>query len=251
MESSNRFPNNAQIIILGLCIATATIVASLIFARTLTFVKRFSSEVINVTGSAEKKIVSDYIVWRSEFSRRDTQMTMAFQKLQEDLQAVNAYLLSKGIGEDEILAAQIETRVLYVKDSSGSDTNVVEGYLLRQMIEVRSADVVKVAAISRESTELINQGIEFISHSPEYFYRKLSELKLEMLSQATKDAKQRAEQIAVSAGNKIGVIRAARMGVFQITPVNSYEVSDWGMNDTSSYEKKANAVIRVDFAIAP
>jgi len=38
--------------------------------------------------------------------------------------------------------------------------------------------------------------------------------------------------------------------VFQITPVNSYDVSDWGVNDTSSYEKKANAVVRVDFAIS-
>ena len=56
--------------------------------------------------------------------------------------------------------------------------------------------------------------------------------------------------MAVSTGSRVGSIRSARMGVFQITPVNSYDVSDWGMNDTTSLEKKANAVVKVDFAIA-
>ena len=115
---------------------------------------------------------------------------------------------------------------------------------------MRSNDVQKITQISRESTELIQQGIEFISNAPQYFYTKLPELKHELLSEATKDAKRRAEQMAQSTGNKVGVIRSAKMGVFQITPVNSYEVSDWGENDTSSLEKKANAVVRVDFSIA-
>ncbi len=246
----NRFPNNSQIIVLGVCIAAATVASSLIISKTLMTMKKFSSEVINVTGSAEKKITSDYIVWKSEFSRRDPQMTVAFQKLKEDLKVVNAYLISKDIREEEIIASQIETKILYRKNEKGNNTNEIEGYCLSQGIEVRSGNVLKTAAVSRESTELINQGIEFISNAPEYFYQKLAALKLEMLSEATQDAKKRAEQIAVSSGNKIGTLRAAKMGVFQITPVNSYEVSDWGMNDTTSFEKKANAVVRVDFSIS-
>lgn len=247
---SNRFPNNSQIIILGVCIALATVVSSVIISRSMMQIKKFSNEVINVTGSAEKNITSDYIVWRSEFSRRDAQLTAAFQGLKEDLKVVTDYLVSKGIPQADITASQISTQVLYRKNDKGNDTNEIEGYRLSQVVEVHSHDVVKVTDVSRESTELINQGIEFLSNSPEYFYQKLAELKLEMLSAATRDAKKRAEQIASSAGNRIGAIRAARMGVFQITPVNSYEVSDWGVNDTTSLEKKANAVVRVDFAIS-
>jgi hypothetical protein len=44
-------------------------------------------------------------------------------------------------------------------------------------------------------------------------------------------------------------MRSARMGVFQITPVNSTEVSDWGINDTDSLVKKVTAVVTVSFAI--
>ncbi len=250
MEEKRDFLKNSQIIILGVCIAFATIVSTLIFSKGLMKIKRFSSEVINVTGAAEKKITSDYTVWKATFSRRDLEMTATFQKLKTDLNQVKTYLLSKKIQENEIIVSQIETKTVYKKNDRGNDTNEIEGYLLSQTVEVRSNDVQKITRVSRESTELIRQGIEFISNTPQYFYTKLPELKRELLSEAAKDAKIRADQMAQSTGNKVGMIRSAKMGVFQITPVNSYEVSDWGENDTTSLEKKANAVVRVDFSIA-
>lgn len=240
---------SAQIVILGICFVIATIVSTVIFSHGLLEMKRFSSEVIKVTGSAEKHIVSDAMVWQASFSRRAPVMTAAFEQLKVDLQAVKAYLLSHGVTEPELVVAPITTIVLYKKNEKGNDTNEIEAYLLTQGIEVRSHDVARVTEISRQSTELIERGIEFISQPPEYFYTKLAELKLEMLKEATENAKKRAEHMASATGGRIGTMRAARMGVFQITPVNSYDVSDWGMNDTSSLEKKVNAVVNVEFAI--
>ena len=241
---------NTQIIILGICFAFATILSTVIFSKGLMKIKQFSSEVIKVTGSAEKNILSDYMVWKGSFSRRELQMVDAFKKLKEDLQAVQGYLTSKGIKPEELIVSPVTTTVLYKKNEKGNDTNEIEGYRLSQEIEVRSNDVVKVTDISRASTELIEKGIEFISQSPEYFYTKLSELKLEMLAQATEDAKKRASRMASSTSNQIGIMRSARMGVFQITPANSFEVSDWGVNDTTSLEKKVTAVVNVEFAIS-
>ncbi len=39
------------------------------------------------------------------------------------------------------------------------------------------------------------------------------------------------------------------MGVLQITPADSNEVSDSGMNDTSSLDKDITAVVNMGFAI--
>ena len=164
---------NIQIIILGLCVAAATIVSSLVISKGMMQIKKFSNEVISVTGSAEKKIVSDYIVWKSSFSRRDVKMTDAFTRLAKDLEAVKKYFFSLGIKESEIVVSQVSTSVLYRKNSEGYDTNEIEGYLLSQTIEVISYDVKKVDDIARQSTELINQDIEFISAAPELFYTKL------------------------------------------------------------------------------
>ena len=249
MEEKNSILKNSQIIVLGVCMALATVAASAILSQALVKIKKFSTEVINVTGSAERKIKSDYMVWKAEFSRRELQMTSAYQKLQEDLKTVKSYLASKGIDEKDMIVSSVETVILYKKNEKGNDTNQIEAYRLSQTVEIRSSDVDNVTEISRQSTELINKGIEFISNAPEYLYTKLPELKLEMLSEATQNAKKRAGQMAAATGNKIGFMRSAKMGVFQVTPIRSVDVSDWGENDTTSLEKKVMAVVKVDFSI--
>jgi uncharacterized protein len=240
---------DSQIVILGLLICVATITSSWIFSQGFLKVKKFSAEVISVTGSAEKKIVSDSIVWRLSFSRRDAVMTEAYRQLDENRKQVRDYLIHKGILDQEMSMAPVQTEILYQKNEKGMDTNFVEAYRLSQDIWVSSSDVLKVSDISRMVTELIPLGIELISNAPQYFYTRLGELKVEMLREAAKDAKKRADEIASSTGNKISLVRSAKMGVFQITPANSYDFSDWGTNDTSSYEKKVTAVVKADFAI--
>ena len=244
-----KFLRSTQIIILGICFVVATITSTVILSKGLLQMKKYSEQVVKVTGSAEKNITSDAMVWKLSFSRRDVKMVNAFDLLKEDLKTVKGYLLSKGVKENEIIVAPVATTVLYKKNEKGNDTNEIEGYILAQEIEIRSSDVVKITEVSRQATELIEKGLEVISQAPEYFYTKLPELKLAMLSDATENAKKRAESMAKASGNKIGSIRSARMGVFQITPVNSFDVSDYGMNDTTSLEKKVNAVVNVEFAI--
>ncbi|HQB98599.1 MAG TPA: SIMPL domain-containing protein, partial [Candidatus Cloacimonadota bacterium] len=51
----------------------------------------------------------------------------------------------------------------------------------------------------------------------EYLYTKLPDLKKELLAAATEDALARAKEISGSANSKLGKMREARAGVFQIT----------------------------------
>ena len=248
MENGN-FLKNSQIIVLGICIAVATIVSSVILSGGFLKVMKFTREQISVTGSATKEIRSDYIVWKGDFSRREADLKTAYTNLKSDLDKVKAYLGSKGVKEDELTICQVATEIIYKKNEKGNDTNDIQGYRLSQSVEIRSNDVAKIDKVAREVTELINQGIEFTSPAPEYFYTKLDELKIEMLAKATENAKQRAESMVKATGNKIGFMRNARMGVFQITPVTSTDVSNWGVNDTTSLDKKVMAVVTVSFAI--
>ena len=249
---SNRTANflkNSQIIILGLCIAGATIGASLIFSKGFLSVTKFMREQITVAGSAQKEIRSDYAVWTGSFSRREPDMATAYAKLGEDLAKVKQYLVAQGIAEKNMIVQQIDTETVYKKNEKGNDTNTIEGYKLKQTVELRSKDVETIARISREATGLINSGVEFNSGSPDYSYTKLDELKVEMLAKATENAKLRAENMVKATGNKIGFMRSAKMGVFQITPVNSTEIADWGVNDTSSLDKKVTSVVNASFSI--
>lgn len=244
-----RVLRNSQIIILGVCIAVATIVSSIILSQGFLKVMKFSREVITVTGSANKDIRSDYILWKCSFSRTEADLGAAYRELKRDLVRVRQYLASQEVDERDETVSQISITTIYKKNDSGNDTNEIMGYRLSQAVEIRSSDVDKITVISRQSSELINEGIEFVSEAPEYFYTKLDDLKIEMLASASENAKQRAENMIKATGNRIGLMRSARMGVFQITPRNSTEVSDWGISDTSSLEKKVTAVVSASFAI--
>ena len=248
MENDNVF-KNSQIIILGLCIGAATIAGSMILAQGAYRITRFAHETITVTGSAQKEIKSDYITWSCHVSRQGTDLAGAYQSIKEDMAKVVAYLKEKQISEAEIKVTPIVTEVLRKKNKEHEETIDVGGYLLSQGVEIRSREVEKLSRVARESTELISKGLEFVSDAPEFFYTDIGKLKLEMLALATQNAKERAKSMAGSVGNRIGLMRSAKMGVFQITPVTSTDVSDWGPNDTSSYEKKVMSVVTASFAI--
>lgn len=50
------------------------------------------------------------------------------------------------------------------------------------------------------------------SKAPQYYYTQIGDLKVEILGEAAKDAKERAAKIASSTGNSIGSVRSAKMG---------------------------------------
>lgn len=233
----------------GVALAIGLVLASLIGGWA--FVKgKKGDQTIVVTGSARKRIKSDLVIWKAGVSYQAPVLADAYRSLSENVPRVKSYLIGKGIPESQITISSISSQTLHARTSDGGeDTGQITGYSLRQQLEVRSSDVDKIARIAREATELINQGILLESMAPEYHYTKLGEEKITMLAEAAKDAKIRAEKVAESTGSSIGSVRTARMGVLQITPADSNEVSDSGMNDTSSLEKDITAVVNVGFAI--
>jgi hypothetical protein len=120
---------------------------------------------------------------------------------------------------------------------------------MAQTLEVRWNDVDKVEAVSLAVTELIEEGVSVESSAAQYHYTKLGDLKIQMLGEAARDAKVRAEQIATSTASHIGALRSARMGVMQINAADESETDAEGMNDTSSIEKDVMAVVTSSFAL--
>lgn len=232
----------------GVALAIGLVMSSLIFGWFYSKSKK-GDEAITVTGSAKRRISSDLVVWSAGVSSQAPALADAYQQLSANIPRIKEYLLSKGIPENQMTVSAISTTTLKARDQDGNETGEITGYSLSQQIEVRSNDVQRIAQVARESTELINQGILVESRSPQYYYTQIGDLKIEMLGEAAKDAKERAERIAASTGNSIGSVRSARMGVLQITAADSTDVSDYGVYDTSTIEKDMTAVVNVSFAV--
>jgi len=231
-------------LVLAIAVVVSTTIGGWFFVK-----GKRGDQTITVTGSARKRIRSDLVIWRSAVTYQAPVLSEAYRSLSEAVPKVKAYLISKGIADNQITISSISSQTLHGRTSDGTETSDITGYSLRQELSVRSNEVDKISQIAREATELINQGILIESMAPEYLYTQLGSLKIEMLAEAAKDAKVRAEQIAQSTGSSIGSVRSARMGVLQITPADSNEVSGEGLNDTSSLEKDITAVVNIGFAV--
>lgn len=242
LEQNNRWFNSGAALAIGL------VLASMVLGYSYTRVKK-GDEAVTVTGSARKRIKSDLATWSAGVSSQSARLADAYNQLSSDVPRIKEYLKSKGIAENQMTVSAISSTTQYERDEDGNQTSVVTGYSLSQRVEVRSNDVDRIAQIARESTELINQGILLESGAPEYSYTRIGDLKVEMLGEAARDAKTRAEQIAASTNNRIGALRSARMGVIQITAADSTEVSDSGISDTSSIDKDMTTVVNISFAV--
>ncbi len=229
-------------LILALSLVLSTSIATYGFVKS-----KARQNTVTVTGSAKKQIKSDLIVWKGSFSAQSPDISTAYNKLKKDMEKVTKYLTDSGIQEKDMKVNPITTIENRVVLPNGMMSSAVESYRLNQEIEVRSSEVDKITDISRESTKLINDGVQFQSIPPQYFYTKIADLKVDMLALATEDARNRAQQIAEKSGTQLKKLSSAKMGVFQITPLYSNEISDYGINDTSSIEKEIMAVVNCVF----
>ena len=216
---------------------------------------------IRITGSARKRIVSDLIEWSAIIEGKGADRTAAYVLLKSGTDKVVGFLKAQGIKPDDIKtqSAKITEEFEMVREDKvlpgtnvplRTETRKSVGFRAIQVVSVNSPNVPQIEKASREITSLLEQGVFVTSKEPNYYYTRLGELKLEMLAEAAKDARNRAENILRAAGNTaIGPLVDSSMGIININPANSTETSTEGNNDTSSYEKDIITIIRAEYKV--
>ena len=167
-----------------------------------------------------------------------------------DYAKVAAFFSARGF--DNFVASPVQIRELVAKQHNAEDdtvTNVRVGYRLTHLIEVRSENIEKLPRLASDSGELLQQEVAFESGGFEFIYTKASEAKVEMMAEATRDARQRDDQIASNGGSIVRGLRSAKMGVVQINPLYSAATSWEGDNDTSAVDKTITATVTATFAL--
>ncbi len=214
---------------------------------------RKESPKLNVTGMAEKQITSDLIVWNIMLKAKEDNRASAYSQYKRVAATMRKYLKEHGIMDSVISTSSVdinqETRQVYNPDSRQYDT-YDDGFSVTQTFTVRSHDVSLVERVYQNISELYNEGIDFSSNAPLYYYTKLNDLKMEMLNKASENAYERAQTIAKGSNSAIGAMLSSAMGVFQIVGLNSEEEYSWGGTfNTSSKEKVASITVRTTYEI--
>ncbi|HSG98650.1 MAG TPA: SIMPL domain-containing protein [candidate division Zixibacteria bacterium] len=232
----------------GLITASAVISLSLIIcavigARTIIQVKT-QGQSISVTGAAFKPIRSNFAVWSAEIVVRDTTLVTASAALKRSVAAAQRFLNQQGFD-----STQYEFNPIHINKLFDRKTQDIIGYQLSRSVSIELADVDRIARLADQAGQLIEQGVELNSSRPRYLFTELDNLKLEMIQEATRNAYERAAQIAAATGAAVGAPVSAGVGVFQIRPLHSQEVSSYGISDVTSIEKEIVSTVHMQFLI--
>ena len=206
---------------------------------------RQSETSLRVVGYASKQFESDLVKWNLTLQRNSSPDALkdGYSRMSSDVNAFKSYLVSKGIPEKDINIQPINS--FPTNDNYGNLTS----YSITQNVFLLSSDIPKVEQIALDPSFFADRSILLQNSNLSYLYSKLPDLKKQLLSEATKDAVSRAQEISGSAKTKLGKMREARAGVFQITEPYSTDVTDYGIYNTGTRSKSISVTLTAVFKL--
>ena len=203
---------------------------------------------IVVTGSARTEAIADNAVWTLSVSLSRPSVSDAVTKVGSDVAAVTKYLADGGIPAEALTLGPVSTygQEEYV---NGNATGRILNYRASRDITVRTKDVELVSALSQGIGSILQNGVNVNNYGPQYYISTLAELRPQLLEEAMKDAKIRAEAITKAVGGSVGAVTSVKSGVFQVTTPDSTMTSDGGAYDTSTIKKTVTSTVSVTFTV--
>jgi hypothetical protein len=204
---------------------------------------------ITVTGSAKTTATADNAVWTLNVALSSQLVADAVKKVGADVDAVSAYLTKGGIPASALTLGAVSS---YANEEwqNGNNTGRILSYRASRDITVRTSDVQLVYKLSQGIGSLLQNGVNVNNYGPQYYISTLPDLRPQLLEDAMKDAKTRAEAITKAVGGSVGAVQSVKSGVFQVTTPDSTMVSDGGAYDTSTIEKTVTSTVSVTFAVS-
>jgi hypothetical protein len=201
---------------------------------------------ITVTGSAKTSAVADNAVWTLSVSLSSPTVGAAVKKVDSDVAALSSYLTQGGIAADALTLGAVST---YANEEyvNGNSTGRILSYRASRDVTVRTNDVQLVSKLSQGIGTLLGTGINVNNYGPQYYISNLPELRPELMSEAMKDAKLRAESLTKAVGGSLGSLVNVKAGPIQITTPDSTMTADYGAYDTSTINKTVSATVSVTF----
>ncbi len=229
----------------GLLLGVSLIISALIFGSYF-YRAQNPGQTITVVGAASQNFEADTVKWTLNIEEDvlGDNLPAGYEKLKTVREKIFALLATKGIGGDSIT---MKPPQVYKEYDYTSEARVFRGYRFQQTIYVITDQVDTVEKLAFDSMELLNGGT--INSNLEYFYSGIDELKKELVGEATKNARERAERMVEQTDVKVGKIVSVRSGVFQITEPYSTRVEAGGVHDTSTRHQQIRVTAHVTFAL--
>lgn len=198
---------------------------------------------VQVKGLAEKVVKSDQAILSINFRLVNNDLSSLYQTLSTTQKKIRQFLQNQGFKEQEI-----STNPVNVIDNQSNSYNQnvnVPRYTADSGITVATQQVDLVQESVQKTGSLVEQGIVVTSANAQYRFISLNEIKPDMLTLATKNAREAAESFAANAQLTVGTIRRAMQGLFSIHDAGS------NYDSGAAIYKKVRVVTTVEYQLKP
>lgn len=236
---SNGSRSATVLVAMGLALAGWFIGHGFLGART---VDRF----VTVKGVSERDVQADVAFWPLQFVSTDDDLGRAQYKIEKSKSAIMEFLKKRGIDSTQTELQRLEVTDILANPYRSGTTG--SRFIIRQTLMVRSDNPKLIQAASQKVGELVDAGVVLTTsggfeEGPTFLFTRLNDLKPQMIAEATANARKAAEQFALDSHSRLGGIRRANQGVFEILPRDRAP----GIMESNQVAKTVRVVATIDY----
>jgi uncharacterized protein len=214
------------------------------------FYRARAERYVTVKGLVERNVKADLALWTISYTAGGPDLPSANNKLQQDQGAVLAFARVHGFSTEDIAVQPTTVSDAFANPYQNNRPDPAQRFIVKGGIQIRSTKVDEVGKASQDTGDLVKQGValgENYPQAPQYFFTRLNDIRPPMLAEATRSARAVAEQFAADSRSRLGQIRRANQGVFEITSRDAVSGDRTGNDDQGSTDKKVRLVTTVDY----
>jgi hypothetical protein len=203
---------------------------------------------VTVRGVSERNVTADLATWPVSFSHQGTELGPVQQSVDSQAHAVRAFFLRAGFRPQEITDEDVSLSREQPTDKDGKPVGPQKLTVTRS-IQLRTSDIARVRMAYARQAELLRDGIEVVGSASNvsYTFTKLNALKPEMIGEATRNARESAEQFARDSGVSVGKMKEASQGYFSVGARDGQDCEDCGSSGGSTPFQKVRVVTTVEY----
>jgi hypothetical protein len=210
---------------------------------------RTADRYVSVKGVSERDVQANMALWPLRFVSTDDNLARAQQRFDDSKTAVVSFLAKHAIDGANVALQGFEVTDI-LANPYRNESAVASRYIISGTLMVRVEDPTLVQKASQDLGSLVQAGVVFSSQGgygggPTYLFTQLNDFKPQMIAEATASAREAAAQFAKDSGSRLGAIRTANQGVFQILPRDRVP----GVMEESQINKTVRVVTTVEYAL--
>lgn len=205
---------------------------------------------ITVKGLAEMEVKANKGVWVINFGDAGNDVQALQNKTAQDTKIIIDFLKNGGFADEEIT---IGRQSIVDKTADRYATSQIEGprYIINATVTLSTDKVDGLDSLSRKTGDLISKGVlireDWNVGAPVYFFTKINDIKSELITLSTKQARISAESFAADSGAVIVGIKNAAQGQIDIQPLNNADPND--NSDIKYINKKVRVITTISYLI--